>query len=64
MSTSKSPKFRHRLKKLDGGRAKINIQLPQEEVMEIDKYAEQRGVSRSSIIAQRYFLGKEAELSN
>ena len=61
MSTTKSPVFQTRLRKLAGGRKMISINLPKDEVNEIDQEAQKQGISRSEIIIQRYFLGKQTQ---
>lgn len=64
MSTSKSPQNKPRSKKITGGRVQCIVYLPKEEVAAIDKNAEKYDVSRSSIIAQTYFLGKKSSEKN
>lgn len=61
MSTSNSPKSNSRLKKLPNGRFQISIYLPIDEIKEIDQISSKNGLSRSSIITQRYFQGKNSE---
>lgn len=64
MSTSNSPQNRPRSKKITGGRVQCIVYLPKEEVDAIDKIAKQTDVSRSSIIARTYFLGKQTSEKN
>lgn len=64
MSTSNSPQNRPRSKKITGGRVQCIVYLPKDEVEAIDKVANQTDVSRSSIIAQTYFLGKQTSEKN
>lgn len=64
MSTSNSPQNRPRAKKITGGRVRCIVYLPKEEVEAIDKIADQTDVSRSSIIAQAYFQGKQTSEKN
>jgi metal-responsive CopG/Arc/MetJ family transcriptional regulator len=59
MSTLNSPQNRPRLKKTTGGRVRCIVYLPKDEVEAIDQIAQQTDVSRSSIIAQAYYLGKQ-----
>ncbi|MGC9660649.1 hypothetical protein BFR77_01050 [Acinetobacter pittii] len=59
MSTNISPLNRPRSKKITSGRVRCIVYLPKEEVQEIDKNAEEAGMSRSSIISQNYYLGKK-----
>lgn len=59
MRTNISPLNRPRSKKITGGRVRCIVYLPKEEVQEIDKNAEEAGMSRSSIISQNYYLGKK-----
>lgn len=61
MSTPKSPQIKQRQKK--SGRTQLNVYLLPDEVTELDEKAEKTGISRSAIIAQRYLLGKQTELS-
>ena len=64
MSTSNSPQNRPRAKKITGGRVRCIVYLPKDEVESIDKIAKQSDVSRSSIIAQAYYLGKQTSEEN
>ena len=47
------------MKKISGGRTRCSIYLPDEEVKSIDKLVEKSGLSRSNVIIQLYFKGKE-----
>lgn len=64
MSTSNSPQNRPRAKKITGGRVRCIVYLPKDEVNAIDKLAKQSDASRSSIIAQAYYLGKQTSEKN
>lgn len=59
MSTSNSPTNPSRLQKITGRRTRCSIYLSDEEVKSIDKIRSKTGLSRSSIIVQTYFKGKE-----
>jgi len=59
MSTNISPLNRHRSNKITGGRVRCIVYLPKEEVKELDKQANQTGMSRSSIISKTYYQGKD-----
>lgn len=61
MSIENSPQNPSRLKKISGRRVQINIYLPKSEVDELDKLREETGLSRASLITQRYFQGKAAQ---
>lgn len=61
MSKQISPSAtRPRSKKINGGRIRCVVYLPKEEVDELDATAEKTDMSRSSLIAQTYFVGKQA----
>lgn len=60
MSTLSSPLNRLRSKKISGGRVRCIVYFPKSEVEEIDKTADAKGSSRSSIIAQIYYNGKKS----
>ncbi|WP_180644477.1 ribbon-helix-helix protein, CopG family [Acinetobacter bereziniae] len=51
---------RPRSKKINGGRVRCVVYLPKEEVDELDAIVEKTDMSRSSLIAQTYFVGKQA----
>ncbi|ODN55803.1 hypothetical protein A9Z54_16105 [Acinetobacter sp. 51m] len=59
MSTLNSPQNRPRAKKITGGRVRCIVYLPKDEVESIDKIASTADTSRSSIIAQAYYAGKQ-----
>ncbi|WP_336032956.1 CopG family transcriptional regulator [Acinetobacter bereziniae] len=62
MSTEKTPLIISRAPKLNAPREeRIAIYLPQDEVAEIDSLATKTNRSRSSIIGERYFLGKQTQ---
>ncbi|MBJ9373734.1 MULTISPECIES: ribbon-helix-helix protein, CopG family [Acinetobacter] len=54
---------RPRSKKINGGRVRCVVYLPKEEVDELDAIVEKTDMSRSSLIAQTYFVGKQAVTS-
>lgn len=58
MSTSISPTTGSRSKKLEGGRVRFVVYLPQQEAKNIEQLAEKTQLSQSSIIAKFYFQGK------
>lgn len=65
MSTLNSPtasKNSSRSKKLEGGRIRFAVYLPQEEADYIEQLANQLQLSQSSIIAKIYFQGKNIHL--
>ena len=64
MSTSNSPQNRPRAKKITGGRVPCIVYLPKDEVASIDQIAESTDTSRSSIIAQAYYAGKQTSEKN
>lgn len=59
MSTLNSPQNRPRAKKITGGRVRCIVYLPKDEVESIDKIASIADTSRSNIIAQAYYAGKQ-----
>lgn len=64
MRTSNSPQNRPRSKKITGGRVACIVYLPKEEVDAIDQITKTTGMSRSSVIAQTYYLGKQSSEKN
>jgi len=44
---------------MPGGRVRCTVYLPKEEVDALDEKAEKTDMSRSSLIAQTYFQGKQ-----
>lgn len=64
MSTLNSPQNRPRSKKITGGRVVCHVYLPKEEVDAIDQIVKKTGMSRSSVIAQAYYLGKQSSEKN
>ena len=64
MNTTNSPQSTSRSQKLNGGRERFAVYFPKEEADAIRKQVEKTGLSQSSIIANRYFQGKNLETSN
>lgn len=58
MSTSISSVNTTRSKKLNGGRVRCVVYLPQDEAKDIEQQAIKKQISQSSIIASMYFQGK------
>jgi len=62
MSTEKTPYYhRTRASKQDQPRERVVLYLPRNEVIELDALAEKTNRSRSSIIGERYNVGKAQE---
>lgn len=61
MSRSISPVNTNRSQKLEGGRVRCVVYLPQEEAQNLQKLSEQSQLSQSSIIAKFYFQGKNVK---
>lgn len=64
MSKKISPSSRPRSKKISGGRIGCIVYLPKEEVADIDAKADIAGMSRSSVISNIYYLGKQSQNIN
>ena len=61
MSADISPPNKSRAKKVAGGRVGCIVYLPKKEVEQIDKIVDETDSSRSKVIAQIYFKGKNKQ---